>query len=227
MPTCPASTTYDLSTVPINTYSTIDVPYTATEAGDLLLLSIVRGDSSNVEDSTPAVAGWTNISHRYGKYNFSHNVYQRVADGTETGSVSVSHGDSKFTSGVMVRLKANGGGAFDGAVVAGSTSGSTITTPSLTPSASPRLLIFLGGVPSGVNNQNYTSGTLCLLGGVDGNAYTMSNQVYAEEIATTAATDTHTLSGEGGGYIAPWRAYSGGLVEWSLPIGWHIGRIGF
>lgn len=220
MAECPLPHTYEItrtSDTPVDE-ATVSVPYPATRSGNLLLLSVVRGAPFNLIDATPTVTGWSNVGHYWGANNYLHNLYLRVADGTETGFVSIAHPDTRTTTAVMVCLKANVG-SFDGSPVIGIND-----APTLTPTNQPALLIYFAGVPNGVLANNYSAEGMCLLGGASGGVYIRSNQVYAE-VVSTGATGTRSWPGEEFGAVAPWRGYAGGLVRWSLG-GPTVGFIG-
>ena len=157
------------------------------------------------------------MTHQWGSNNFLQNVYYRVADGTESGSVSITHPDSRMTSALMVCLRGNQGGGshysgqFDGAAGVGRTTSTTITAPSLTPTAAGRMLFYFVGVDSGTGDQNYSNDEMCLLRGINGETYTVANQAYAE--IWTPSTPTGSRSWTGGG--SGWRSYSGGLIPWA------------
>lgn len=225
---CPRVTSYEVTssaTGPVN-IATVTIPYpSAVSAGDLLLMSVVRGDPISVTDTSPAVSGWALLTHQWGANNFLHNTYIRAADGTETGSVSVVHSDARASTGVMVCLRRATGSAFDGGAVSSSTTGTTITAPTLTPTNAPPLLIYFSGVPLGARGVNYSSDGMCLLGGADGGVYQPSNQAYAEVLATTEPSGTRSWAGAEAGAVSPWRAYAGGLIPWGAN-GPTVGFIG-
>lgn len=228
---CPVLDSYSVtlaSTIPQN-IATVIVPYPTTSAGDLLLLSIVRGDPIGVADESPVVPGWTLLTHTWGSNNLLHNTYIRVADGTESGSVRVTHGAFRSSTGVMICLRNMTSTSFDGGALRGATTGSTLTAPSFTPSNAPSLLIFFAGVPLGKRTNNYNNQGMCLLGGAEGGAYQPSNQVYAEVLTSTDPSGSRTWTGAEAGMVSPWRTYAGGLIPWWLAGGRRpvVGFIGW
>lgn len=172
-PTTPVSSAVG-STVKAATASSIDVPYpSGISSGHLLLCYVCKHNSGTM--TTPS--GWTALISTKLTAAYGIQVFAKIADGTETGNLTISGGSSSNLGAVMERITSahpSVSNSIGSSGSANSSSSTSITVPSVTNGGVSRLTKAIIGCAANVTLTDPTGFTSRAALGTSGAAVNMS-----------------------------------------------------
>lgn len=134
---------YDSAGAGISGTGSLSVPYPSTvSAGDLLVLHC---GARNTGDTFSTPSGWSLLDDQNNTFAMRSYVFTKIADGSETGSLSVTHAGGNLAAARMYRFTGVASSSYtEGLSNAGiGDTGSTVVAPTVTTTGTDRLALAL------------------------------------------------------------------------------------
>lgn len=169
------------------------VPYPATvAANDLLVLHIITNGGA-----VTAPAGWTEVFNEATLTNPRGGLFIKVADGTETGDLSVTVGNSTGNAMIFSYTGVDTTTPQDAAATSVENSASTTdsTMPAITTVTADTMLVYANSANSGSTTMTGPAGSTERVDhGVTGGTGTKAGALYDEAVAATGSTGTRAIT---------------------------------